>query len=404
MSNYELLENAKIPVKMWSKGVVIEEEARKQIANVANLPIIHSHVAIMPDAHFGNGSCVGSVIPTIKAIIPSTVGVDLGCGVAAVKTSLTATDLPDSLAALRSVMEQAIPHGGPGGAGSPGAWKDTPGSVEYLWKHALQARFENICKKHPYLEKSNTHCHLGTLGSGNHMVSLALDETNSVWLMIHSGSRGVGNAIGTHFIALAKKDMQDQLGNLPDQNLAYFTEGAQHFEDYVEAVSWAQDFAANNRAYMMVSAISALRKIITKPFTANEREVNCHHNYVQKEYHFGADVYVTRKGAVSARLGEAGVILGSMGTKSYVVAGKGNIDSFHTCSHGAGRAMSRTAARKKFTVEDLAQQTLGVECRKDDGVLDELPQAYKDLDSVMEAQKDLVSITHTLKEIMVIKG
>lgn len=406
MNNYETIqdpsENAK-PIKAWVKGVQLEDAARQQLINVSRMPFIHHHLAVMPDVHWGFGATVGSVIPTLGAIIPAAVGVDIGCGMLAVQTSLNARDLPDTLAPMRSAIEAAVPHGGPGGAGSPGAWAETPANALKDWG-LLAPTFKNLCDKHPALEKSNTHCHLGTLGTGNHFVEICLDESNDVWVMLHSGSRGVGNRIGTHFIELAKQDMYAQLGNLPDKDLAYFTEGAKHFHDYVEAVSWAQLFAHVNRTLMLRETVLAMAATLGRTFEFSSGVVNCHHNYVSREYHFSEDVYVTRKGAVDASFGQLGIIPGSMGTRSYIVRGKGNPESFNSCSHGAGRKMSRGAAKKAFTLEDHAAATAGVECRKDAGVIDETPGSYKDIDAVMAAQSDLVEVVHTLKQVLCVKG
>ncbi|MES2931875.1 MAG: RtcB family protein, partial [Pseudomonadota bacterium] len=256
----------------------------------------------------------------------------------------------------------------------------------------------------PRLKNSNNYRHLGTLGGGNHFVEVCLDEVGFVWFMLHSGSRGVGNAIGTHFIELAKQDMRTHFINLPDQDLAYLPEGTQHYDDYVEAVSWAQKFARTNREVMMQNLIIAVRSVIAKPFQTHVEAVNCHHNYVQKESHFGTEVLVTRKGAVSAREGELGIIPGSMGAKSFIVRGKGNADSFHSCSHGAGRTMSRTEAKRRFTLADQVSATEGVECRKDVDVIDEIPMAYKDIDAVMLAQSALVDVVHVLKQVVCVKG
>ena len=267
----------------------------------------------------------------------------------------------------------------------------------------LADEFDALCELHPRLEKTNNRKHLGTLGTGNHFVEVCLDEVGFVWFMLHSGSRGVGNAIGNHFIELAKKDAELHQRNLPDKDLAYFEEGARYFGDYVRAVSWAQKFAMSNREVMMANLIATVRKVIAKPFEAHVEAVNCHHNYVQKEHHFGEDVFVTRKGAVSARRGEMGIIPGSMGARSYIVRGLGNPESFESCSHGAGRVMSRTKAKKLYSVADQIKATEGVECRKDEGVIDEIPMAYKDIDAVMAAQKDLVEVVHTLKQVICVR-
>jgi tRNA-splicing ligase RtcB len=396
------------PVKMWTRGVPVEPAAREQLDKLAGLPFIFKHIAVMPDVHVGKGSTIGSVIPTVGAVIPAAVGVDIGCGMMAAKTTLRADDLPDSLGRIRSAIEQAFPHGmSPKTRNAKGrdtgSWNSPPPNVEAGWSK-LKDEFDALCRKWPKLRGTNNYKHLGTLGSGNHFVELCLDEDGFVWLMLHSGSRGVGNAIGTHFIELARQDMRRHMVNLPDQDLAYLQEGTQHYDDYVEAVGWAQKFARINREVMMQNLIRALRGVIDKPFETHVEAVNCHHNYVQQERHFGRDVLVTRKGAVSAREGELGIIPGSMGAKSFIVRGKGNEESFTSCSHGAGRVMSRTEAKRRFTVADAADATRGVECRKDEGVIDEIPMAYKDIDAVMRAQQDLVEVVHTLKQIVCVKG
>ena len=394
-----------VPVKMWTKGVPVEAEAKAQLANAARLPIVFKHVAAMPDVHLGIGATVGSVIPTIKAIIPAAVGVDIGCGMMAAKTTLRAEDLPDNLGPLRAAIEQAVPHGSvPRHRGrDPGSWENPPPSVDQVWA-TLADEFDALCELHPRLKNTNNRKHLGTLGSGNHFIEVCLDEEGAVWFMLHSGSRGVGNAIGTHFIELAKKDAERNQRNLPDKDLAYFEEGAQYFGDYVRGVGWAQRFAMRNREVMMANLIATVRKVITKPFESHIEAVNCHHNYVQQERHFGEDVFVTRKGAVSARRGQMGIIPGSMGARSYIVRGLGNPESFESCSHGAGRTMSRGEAKRRFTLADHRAATEGVECRKDKDVIDEIPMAYKDIDAVMEAQKDLVEVVHILKQVVCVKG
>lgn len=396
------------PVKMWTQGVPVEPAAKEQLAKLAQLPFVFHHVAVMPDVHVGKGSTIGSVIPTLGAVIPAAVGVDIGCGMMAAKTTLRAADLPDNLSKLRSAIEQAVPHGM-----SPktrnhkgrdvGSWNNPPPAVDAGWAK-LKDEFDAICRKYPKLRGTNNHKHLGTLGSGNHFVEVCLDEEGAVWVMLHSGSRGVGNAIGTHFIELARQDMRRHQVNLPDQDLAYLEEGTAHYDDYVEAVGWAQKFARINREVMMHNVIHAMRGAIPKPFDAHVEAVNCHHNYVQKEKHFGKDVLVTRKGAVSAREGELGIIPGSMGAKSFIVRGKGNAESFNSCSHGAGRVMSRTEAKRRFTRADMERVLQGVESRKDEGVIDEIPMAYKDIDAVMHAQRDLVEVVHTLKQVVCVKG
>jgi tRNA-splicing ligase RtcB (3'-phosphate/5'-hydroxy nucleic acid ligase) len=411
MMNYNQREVAGgVPVKMWTQGVPIEAEALQQLDNAARLPIVFKHVAAMPDVHYGIGATIGSVIPTVKAIIPAAVGVDIGCGMIACKTSLNARDLPDSLATLRSEIEKAVPHGmtpkqfrRDGANRDKGSWETPPKEADAAWAQLVD-EFEAICLDYPRLKNTNNHRHMGTLGGGNHFIEICLDEQGGVWIMLHSGSRGVGNAIGTHFIELAKKDAELHQRNLPDQDLAYFEEGAQYFGDYVRGVGWAQKFARLNREVMMQRVIGALRKVISKPFETHLEAVNCHHNYVQKETHFGQEVFVTRKGAVSAKAGELGIIPGSMGAKSFIVRGKGNPESFMSCSHGAGRSMSRTKAKKLFTIADQIKATEGVECRKDADVIDEIPMAYKDIDAVMLAQKDLVEVVYTLKQVVCVKG
>ncbi|WP_140917826.1 RtcB family protein [Limnobaculum xujianqingii] len=393
------------PVKMWTQGVPVEDEAKRQLENTAKMPFIFKHIAVMPDVHLGKGSTIGSVIPTIGAIIPAAVGVDIGCGMIAVRTSLHASDLPDNLSAVRDAIERAVPHGREVNRSKrdKGAWNDVPEVVNRAWLQ-LDPDFKQIIDKYPKLKNTNNRVHLGTLGTGNHFIEVCLDENQAVWFMLHSGSRGIGNAIGSLFIELAKKDMQRHFINLPHQDLAYLVEGSEHYNDYVFAVDWAQRYARLNRETMMNNVIAAVRSVITKPFTLEMEAVNCHHNYVQKEQHFGQDVLVTRKGAVSAQTGELGIIPGSMGARSFIVRGKGNPDAFCSCSHGAGRTMSRTEAKRRFSIEDQIKATAGVECRKDSDVIDEIPMAYKDIDAVMTAQSELVEIVHTLKQVVCVKG
>ena len=405
--DYDLLqvEDGK-PIKLWTQGVPVEDDARKQLMNTAKMPFIFRHLAVMPDVHLGKGSTIGSVIPTRGAIIPAAVGVDIGCGMMAVRTTLAAADLPDNLHGLRSAIERAVPHGrsiSRENSRDKGAWENPPASVNAPWA-ALLAGYRRITEKYPRLTRTNNYKHLGTLGTGNHFIEVCLDETGSVWFMLHSGSRGVGNAIGTFFIELAQQDLRAHLANLPDRDLAYFEEGSKHFDDYVEAVGWAQDYARRNRDVMMANVIAAARREIGKPFEADVEAVNCHHNYVQHETHFGADILVTRKGAVSAKKGELGIIPGSMGAKSYIVRGLGNEEAFCSCSHGAGRTMSRNEAKRRYTVADQIRATADVECRKDADVIDEIPMAYKDIDAVMQAQKSLVEVVHTLKQVVCVKG
>ena len=404
--DYQLLEveNGK-PIKMWTQDVPVEDEAREQLINTARMPFIYRHLAVMPDVHLGKGSTIGSVIPTQGAIIPAAVGVDIGCGMMAACTTLLASDLPDNLHALRTAIERAVPHGRTVGRGrrDEGSWDTPPETVDAMWAGLLEG-FTRITDRHPCLKNTNNRKHLGTLGTGNHFIEVCLDEADRVWFMLHSGSRGVGNAIGSHFIGLAQKDMQQHIAKLPNRDLAYFAEGSQHFDDYVEAVGWAQDFARRNRLLMMQNVIAAARGVIAQPFSASVEAVNCHHNYVQRETHFGAEVLVTRKGAVSAQKGELGIIPGSMGARSFIVRGLGNEESFCSCSHGAGRTMSRNEARRRFTVADQERATAHVECRKDADVIDEIPMAYKDIDAVMHAQRELVEVVHTLHQVVCVKG
>ncbi|MEO8705305.1 MAG: RtcB family protein [Kofleriaceae bacterium] len=407
MSEYDLFETAGVPIKAWTRGVVIEPAARKQLENVARLPIVFRHVAVMPDVHFGIGATVGSVVPTERAIIPAAVGVDIGCGMMAVETTLVAAQLPDSLKALRTGIESAVPHGrtNDGRRGDRGAWHKIPHATSDAWK-SLLPEYRELADKHPKLGQGNDVNHLGTLGTGNHFIEVCLDERDHVWFMLHSGSRGVGNRIGSYFIELAKRDMRRHIDALPDKDLAYLSEGTRHFDDYVAAVDWAQRYAMTNRQLMMTAVIAAAREPDSglPAFELGEVAVNCHHNYVAKEHHFGRDVFVTRKGAVRARLGDLGIIPGSMGARSFIVRGKGEAQSFCSCSHGAGRTMSRNEAKRRFTVEDHAKATAGIECRKDEGVIDETPMAYKPIDAVMAAQAELVDIVHTLRQVVCVKG
>ncbi len=394
-----------VPVKMWTRGVALEDAAAQQLANIAVMPFVHKWIAAMPDVHWGMGATVGSVIATRRAIIPAAVGVDIGCGMVAVRTSLKAEQLPDDLSELRSKIEAAVPHGrtNNGGPGDKGAWNDPPGPVTEEWAK-LKPGYDRILERHPKIDRGNHINHLATLGTGNHFIEVCLDGENRVWFMLHSGSRGVGNRIGTYFIELAKKDMERWFINLPDTNLAYLPEGSEHFDDYVQAVHWAQDFAMANRRTMLDSVVSAARGAGVPSFEVGLEVINCHHNYVAIENHYGDNVFVTRKGAVRARKGDFGIIPGSMGARSYIVQGKGNEQSFHSCSHGAGRAMSREEAKRRFTLEDHKKATEGIECRKDAEVIDETPAAYKPIDKVMEAQKDLVDVVYELRQIVCVKG
>ena len=397
-----VLNKARVPVKIFTKD--IEPEALQQLLNVAQLPIVHGHVAAMPDVHHGIGATVGSVIPTKQAIIPAAVGVDIGCGMNAVRLTLHAKDLPDSLAKMRSAVEASVPVGF-----NQHESDKVRGSAHARQGRVLDDRLDTIVGKHPGVMKMQRRfaqtwiCQLGSLGGGNHFIELCLDEEQRVWVMLHSGSRGIGNVFGRYFIEAARKDVKRHHINLPDRDLAYFSEGSELFDDYVEAVDWAQDYALLNRGMMMKLVLDALAPYLP-PFKTDGEAINCHHNYVAVEQHFGEKLFITRKGAISAQLGQLGIIPGSMGAKSFVVRGKGNPESFCSCSHGAGRRMSRTEAKRRFNRFDLAAQTTGVECRKDGGVVDEIPAAYKDIDEVMANQSDLVEIVHTLKQVMCIKG
>ena len=394
----EVMSSQRVPVKIWTHDV--DEKSKVQLANIASLPFIHHHVAAMPDVHLGIGATIGSVIATHKAIIPAAVGVDLGCGMVAARLSITANELDEK--ALKKVFDQIS--------------RDVPvGRAQHADNRVLvdaaqpfEPRLKALTDRHPQLLKafgkfSKWANQMGTLGGGNHFIEVCLDETDQVWVMLHSGSRGIGNAIASYFIELARKDMERWMIQLPDRDLAYFPEGSEHFADYVEAVHWAQEYAMQNRVSMLELVLAALQRHLP-PFEVTTEAVNCHHNYVAQEHHFGENVWVTRKGAIRAREGDLGIVPGSMGARSFIVRGKGNADSFCSSAHGAGRKMSRTAAEKQFTESDLAQQTAGVICRKDKGVIDEIPGAYKDIDEVMANQSDLTEILHTLKQVVCVKG
>jgi tRNA-splicing ligase RtcB len=397
-----ILNKGRVPVKVFTSD--IQPAAIQQLVNVASLPIVHGHVAAMPDVHAGIGATVGSVIPTRGAIIPAAVGVDIGCGMNAVRLSLGASDLPDNLARVRSAIEALVPVGFDQHASTDIANTETARAVR-----VLQSRLKRIVERHKgvtALQKRFEETwlrQLGSLGGGNHFIEVCLDEAQRVWVMLHSGSRGIGNALGRYFIAAARRDMQRHQVQLPDRDLAYFSEGSEIFDDYVEAVHWAQDYALLNRREIMRLVLEALEPHVP-PFTIEGEAINCHHNYVAVEEHFGEKLFITRKGAISAREGELGIIPGSMGARSYIVRGLGNAQSFGSCSHGAGRRMSRSEAKRRFKRADVESQTAGVECRKDGGVVDEIPGAYKDIDEVMRNQADLAVPLHTLKQIVCIKG
>ena len=392
------MSKGRVPVKIYTDEV--ESTAMQQLYNISQLPFIHSHLAAMPDVHAGKGATVGSVIPTKGAIIPAAVGVDIGCGMSAVRLTIKANDLPDNLRAIRLAIEEAIPVG-------YNMHKSDRARQSTI--RALSGGLDSILRKHKKIYSMHKKPYqtwirqIGTLGGGNHFIELCLDENQDVWVMLHSGSRGIGNAIGRYFIELARKDMGQHIVNLPDKDLAYFKEGSKYFDDYIEAVEWGQDYATANRREMMHFTLEVLRKKLRK-FGITKEAINCHHNYITREYHFGEEVFVTRKGAIRAGEEELGIIPGSMGAKSFIVRGKGNPQSFCSCSHGAGRKMSRSAAKRKFTEDDVISQTQQVECRKDKGIIDEIPAAYKDIDQVMDHQSDLIEVVHTLKQIVCIKG
>ncbi len=408
--NFVEYQTSGVPVRAWVKDVGEPEPgAMQQLHNVANLPVVFHHVAAMPDVHQGYGATIGTVIATKDAVIPSAVGVDIGCGMCAAPLGISAPDLPDSLREIRTAIEAAVPHGrsNQGGPGDVGAWRpdSIPDPVQNVWEQHLRTDYESFGDRYPRIPKGNSVNQLGTLGGGNHFIELCLDENDGVWIMLHSGSRGVGNRIAQTFIRAAKADMVEtkEIGKLPDRYLAWIRSDSDHFEPYCRAVTWAQSFASWNRTLMLDSVQDAVGQIV--PLQGGFRQiVNCHHNYIELEVHFGEEVWLTRKGAVRARQGDMGIIPGSMGTKSYIVRGLGNEQSFHSCSHGAGRVMSRGEARKRITLADHEAATEGVECRKDADVLDESPAAYKDIDAVMSSQADLVEPVHTLKQIICVKG
>ncbi len=392
----QVLNDSSKPVKVFTND--LDDAAAKQLRNVAALPFVHHHVAAMPDVHWGLGATIGSVIPTLGAIVPAAVGVDIGCGMNALRLSLRADQLPDNLAGLRAQIERDVPVGFAG-------HRDNHWCDEGLARVA--PGLKPIQDKHPLIN-ARWQSQLGSLGGGNHFIELCLDESNQVWIMLHSGSRGIGNRIGQYFIEKAKREMERWHIQLPDQNLAYLPEGSELFDDYVEAVGWAQDYALENRRQMIRLILEALRHQVQlgalPAFEVTDAAIECHHNYVAREHHFGKDVLLTRKGAIRARAGDLGIIPGSMGARSYIVRGLGEPESFCSCAHGAGRRMSRGEAKRRFTRDDLENQTRGVECRKDKGVIDEIPGAYKDIDSVMANQTDLVEVLHTLKQVVTVKG
>ena len=392
------------PVKVWTTD--IDDNALEQLENMSKMPFIYKHIAAMPDVHWGMGATIGSVIPTKGAIIPAGVGVDLGCGMMAVCTSLNANALPDNLHSLRCDIEAAVPHGrtNNGGKGDRGGWGELPTGLEGRWL-GLTKWYDTIIERHPKAKAYNTFSHMGTLGTGNHFIEVCLDELDRVWVMLHSGSRGAGNKIGSYFIQKAKEEMERYhiLPYIPDKDLSYLVENTEIFDDYCDAVLWAQDFAEQNRMGMMEAVLKVMHGHFGD-FGLEHRAINCHHNYIAKENHYGTNVWVTRKGAIRAREGDMGIIPGSMGAKSFIVRGKGNKESFCSCSHGAGRKLGRKQAKRMFTVDDLVVQTRGIECPKDADRVDEIPAAYKSIEKVMKDQEDLVDVVHTLHQVVNVKG
>ena len=388
-----------VPVRLWTDTA--KSEALDQLKNVAGLPITYSHVAAMPDVHYGRGATVGSVIATRGAIIPAAVGVDIGCGMHAVRLDLEASQLPDNLRPVREAIEARVPVGFARHAGLERGAKPRVRALEKRVDRVLE-RTPGIAKRRKKLDEA-WRLSLGTLGGGNHFIELCLDEAERVWLMLHSGSRTLGAAIGEHFIQSAREEAERFDRRLPDRDLGWLDEGTGTFDRYWDALTVAQDYAHENRRAMTEACLEALAEALP-PFDVTDEAIECHHNYASRERHTGADVFVTRKGAISARAGELGIVPGSMGAHSYIVRGRGNAESFASCAHGAGRVMSRGAAKRQFTTVDLAEQTAGIECRKDAGVLDEIPGAYKSIDEVMDRQTDLAEPVHRLKQVLNVKG
>lgn len=389
-----------VPVKVWTHD--IEAGAHEQLERLATMPFLHKHVAVMPDVHLGIGCSVGTVVATKGAVIPAAVGVDLGCGMIAVRTSLRAEHLPDNLSTLRHSIERAVPVGFAEHK-KPATRKDGSPAFDAAALIASQAELRD---QKAVVQRGGADKHLrqvGTLGGGNHFIEICLDLEDRVWVMLHSGSRNVGKVIAEHFISKAKRHMERWFITLPDADLAYLPDGTDDFRAYVEAVEWAQGYALLNRSVMLDLVLDEIRYYFPD-MVVDEVAANCHHNYISREHHFGENVLVTRKGAIRAREGDMGIIPGSMGTRSYIVRGLSNKDSFESCSHGAGRRMSRGEARRRFTVDDVAEQTRGVECKKTADVVDELPGAYKPIEQVMANQTDLVEVVAELRQVLCVKG
>ncbi|HAW45130.1 MAG TPA: RNA-splicing ligase RtcB [Sutterella sp.] len=386
-----------VPVDIWTDDV--DEKSIVQLTNIAKLPFTFDHVAAMPDVHVGIGATVGSVIATVGAVIPAAVGVDIGCGMLAVKTNIDMPeDDPERLKALMASILRRVPVG---------LKQRNDKNIRRDLVERFTPGLETILADDPtalsgmrYLNWQNE---IGTLGGGNHFIEFSRDETGAMWVMLHTGSRGPGNVLANYFIKMAKTSATQAGLDLPDDNLAFFEEGTPVFNRYMRAVSWAQDYALENRRAIAEDVLRTLQDFWPDAIYVGE-VINCHHNYVTLESHFGQEVWVTRKGAISAKAGEAGIIPGSMGSESFLVEGLGNPAAFMSSSHGAGRKLSRTAAREAFNIEDLERQTQGVVCRKDQGVIDEIPSAYKDIHDVIDAQSDLTQIKHTLKQCLCVKG
>lgn len=403
MSNFEVVttDNGNI-AKLWNKGVPFETLALEQVKKTASMPFIFKHVAVMPDCHYGVGATIGTVLPTKGAVIPAAVGVDIGCGMIAQQTTFRREDFTD-LPGLRSAIEAAVPCGrtNDGGKGDRGAWGTVPEHVQKVWDDKFSKSYEVICMEDPGARSRNNVNQLGTLGSGNHFIELTTDEYGLVWIVIHSGSRGLGNKIGTYFTDLAKKRCAEWFVTLPDPYLAYLPVHTPEFGRYKDAVELAQRFAWENRLLMIEAVRNAIGLTNAQQVL---QTVHCHHNYIAWERHYGENIMVTRKGAVRAQSGDLGIIPGSMGAKTYIVEGLGNRESFCTCSHGAGRTMGRRAAERLFTVEQHAAATEGIECDKTAATLDETPACYKAIDDVMTAQSDLVKPVHILRQFLNVKG